>query len=357
MILPSVSSNSPSPSVLVLSPPPCFFLFSLLGFFLSHKSTFLFHRETEKKEKERKKLAEKKEKERKQLAEKEEKERKQLAEKAERKEQRRKVREQRQINEALLRSSANISSSEHEEEVDDDPTSNWNLLLPFWPVSSRPANLQCISTVNSMDSEKLQLVMSLRVSADKLEGKKDSSEVCRNDDQLPTVKYKECKDNGRDKLAEARFERMPVNPPGEWFGKVPKRRVSIFRSIPLESTGTQHSVSEETIELMHNRCRVLTVKNLSSDNINVSARPIREKKMVEGSNITTTTELAWTQPTSLSQLKDCLVNYGVIQQQLYPLDHSGWAIQRLMLRYDWMATITHERARADFLSKFFDKLF
>ena len=154
-----------------------------------------------------------------------------------------------------------------------------------------------------MDSDQLKLVMSLRVLAEKLESKKDSSELCKNDDVLPTVRYKECKDNGRDKLAPARFERMPVIPPGDWFGKVPKVRESIFRSLPLDPTGTQHSVSDECITIMHNRCKVLTVKNLSSENINVSARPLREKKTADGSNITTTTELAWSQPTSLSQLK------------------------------------------------------
>ena len=290
-----------------------------------------------------------------------EKERKELEEKAARKEQRRLYRaEQRQkeLDAALELAQTNYSSADSEdEEVDNDPTSNWNLLLPFWPISSRPENLQNIATVNKMDLDKLKMVMAFRVASEKLEGKKDGAEICHNDDVLPTVRYTACKDNGRDKLAEARFERMPVDPPEVWFGKVPKKRAAIFRNLPLEATGTQHSISDECITLMHNRCRVLTIKNLSSENINVAARPLREKKKVEGSNITTTTELAWSQPTSLSQLQECLLNFGIIQQQLYPLDHTGWALQRLMLRYDWLAVIPQERARTTMLSKLFDKIF
>ena len=85
------------------------------------------------------------------------------------------------------------------------------------------------------------MVMAFRVAAEKLKGKKDGAELCHNDDVLPTISYKTCKDNGRDKLADARFERMPVDPPEAWFGKVSKKRSAIFRNLPLETTGTKHS--------------------------------------------------------------------------------------------------------------------
>ena len=222
-----------------------------------------------------------------------------------------------------------MSADSDDEEVDNDPPSNWNLLIPLWPISSHPENLQNIATVNKMDLDKLKMVIAFRVAAEKLKGKKDGAELCHNDDVLPTISYKTCKDNGRDKLADARFERMPVDPPRGLVWQSIKEKVGHFQKIAFRNYCHQAFISDECITLMHNRCRVLTIKNLSSENINVAARPLRGKKKVEGSNITTTTDLTWSQPTSLSQLQECFLNFGIIQQQLFPLDHTDWALQWL----------------------------
>ncbi len=79
---------------------------------------------------------------------------------------------------------------------------NWEILLPIWPLEDRPEQFRNMEFINS---QPLQLILELKRVAEELQ-KKDEKEVesFKKDVELPTRHYDAGPDNCRDLLHPAR---------------------------------------------------------------------------------------------------------------------------------------------------------
>jgi hypothetical protein len=91
------------------------------------------------------------------------------------------------------------------------------------------------------------------------EGKRNLSHEVFLSDGLPwKIKHKAQSDNERTKLHPARYHRLPLVHPKEYFKDFPKKRDVIIRILPMDHYGITGQVSESTICKLHNRSIVLT---------------------------------------------------------------------------------------------------
>jgi hypothetical protein len=67
-------------------------------------------------------------------------------------------------------------------------------------------------------------------------------DVCQQDSKPKKIKHKAATDNGTTKLHEARYHRMPICHPKEYYHKMPKKREEIIRSFPMDHYGVQGQV-------------------------------------------------------------------------------------------------------------------
>ncbi len=79
---------------------------------------------------------------------------------------------------------------------------NWEILLPIWPLEDRPEQFRNMDFINS---QPLQLILELKRVAEELQ-KKDEKEVesFKKDAELPTRHYDAGPDNCSDLLHPAR---------------------------------------------------------------------------------------------------------------------------------------------------------
>ena len=130
--------------------------------------------------------------------------------------------------------------------------------------------------------------------------KSENLEVYRNDDRIPTVRFKEGKDDRRTRFHPASFLRAPVSDPEVFWDKIPLKREHLYRNLNLKATGSEHAVADKAIEYLHNRTALISLKLFLAENINVTGKPLREIKKYEDQGLSTVTELSWENATSIS---------------------------------------------------------
>ena len=184
----------------------------------------------------------------------------------------------------------------------------------------------------------------------------ENLEVYRNDDKLPTVKFKEGKDDRRTRFHPASFLRAPVCNQEVYWDKMPLKREHLYRNINLKPTGTEHAVADKAIEYLHNRTALISLKLFLPENINVTGKPLREIKKYEDQGLSTVTELAWENATSVTQIREALISYGICLQQIWPLDPSAWAMLKLVEKYRYCSNVANNRIRVQIVTNFFNKI-
>ena len=245
-------------------------------------------------------------------------------------------------------------SEEHTSDVE-DPNSNWALTLPYWPLETRQPIMQNKTVVNAMDRNHLFKIMELDQNQRKQE-KAENMEVFRNDDQIPLTKYKEGKDDRRKRFHPASFLRLPVCDQSVYWDQIPVKRTPLFRNIQLKPTGSEHQISDKAVEFLHNRSAMISLKLFLPENINVTSKPLREVKKYEDQGLCTTTELQWENATSISQIKEALISYGICLQQLWPGDTSAWSMMKLLDKYKYLANVTPNKVWIQIITNFFNKV-
>ena len=244
---------------------------------------------------------------------------------------------------------------EAESSEDDDPDSNWNVLLPYWPLHSREANLRKKSVINAMNiNHCFKLVDYAR--EDAKNKKSEALLTCKNDDKLSTLRFSEAKDDRRKRIHPASLLRMPVTEPSTWYSMVPVKRDEIYRNIPLKPTGSAHTVCAKSVELLHNRTSYITLKMFLTENLNVGTKAMKELRRLEDDGMTTTLELDWVSATTINQIQEAVVNFGVVLQALWPLDTTAWAFIRLMTKYKWIAGVDVMTTRTKIITSVFNRI-
>ena len=206
-----------------------------------------------------------------------------------------------------------------------------------------------------MDREHIFKIIALEREEDKLKKAKSSSNI-RGDDKIPTTKFKEQRDDRRLKLHKASLLRLPILEPEKWYDQVPSCRDEMFKSIPLKATGSEHCMSDVAIEKLHNRTTHLALKYFLPENISVSAKPMRETRKYEEEGLSTVTDLAWETATTVHQATEAIVSYGCALHQLWPTDHTGWAMMRLFHKYKWLVNVQPAKTRANLIAVTFNRI-
>ena len=251
-------------------------------------------------------------------------------------------------------SSSNSSSDSTSSDDDDqDPGSNWNILYSIWPVERRPIALQNKAKFNEMTlNHLLSLAQFDRENAKSIESDLSSS---YNRDKKPlAVKYTGAKDDGFKKLHPARFERFPLADVKDWWKKVPRVRSHQYKNLPLQFSGTHNKVTLRTIQLMHDRTKVLNFKHFHSGNINVGSKPIQKIEKRDDNGVCSSLDFNWEAPVNLAQVSDALLNYCTILLHLWPLDQTGLIILRLVNKYNYFPCANSLAQRVSLVSTFFN---
>ena len=246
------------------------------------------------------------------------------------------------------------SSSEEVSSSDEDQASNWNLLKEIWPVADRPLALQDKNTVNKKDMDTLSALFKMKAEKDKLDGASGLYANLAKDGDHPVVTFDKKKDNGREKLHPARFCRYPMSEPNKWYGRVPIKSKPIIRQLNLEYSGSQNSVSEKTIEFLHDRTKSLSLKHFYSGNFSVSGKVQKEITVVEEGGFAKKLDYDWDTPFNLQSLQEALLNFVVINHQLYPYDTTGFSMMRILIKYRWMAHAENASVKRNIIQAFFE---
>ena len=237
----------------------------------------------------------------------------------------------------------------------EDPNSNWALTLPYWPLETRQPVMQNKVVVNAMNRDHLFKIMELDQNQQKQE-KAENMEVFRNDDLIPVTKFKEGKDDRKKRFHPASFLRLPICDQSVYWDLMPAKRTPLFRNIQLKPTRSEHQISDKAVEYLHNRTAMISLKLFLPENINVTGKPLREVKKYEDQGLCTTTELQWENATSICQIKEALISYGICLQQLWPGDTSAWSMMKLLDRYKYCTNVTPNKVRIQIITNFFNKV-
>jgi hypothetical protein len=165
-------------------------------------------------------------------------------------------------------------------------------------------------------------------------------EVFQRDGVPKKIKHKEQTDNGRTKLHPARYHRLPLVHPKEYFKHIPKKRDVIIRNFPMEHYGMSGQVSESTIGRMHNRSVVLTFEAFGK----ATHKPAKPGT-------------AAGKYSDLSQLQEGVQNFGAMMHALWPYDYTLFPMWRVLHDANWgEIALPDEKKRSELVVEFFNSM-
>ena len=91
-----------------------------------------------------------------------------------------------------------------------------------------------------------------------------------------------------------------------------------------------------------------------SGNLDVGAKPRFKRLTQDGAGVREELEYDWEEPMALTQLQEALVNYGALQQQFFPQDHTPFTIIRVLIKYRWIANAPNNEVKLRIISVFFE---
>ena len=198
---------------------------------------------------------------------------------------------------------------------------NWEIMSKVWPMETRPAHLRVKKVV---EKTSLSRLIKLKELYEKEAEKKGvGAAIFGLDEKISTVSYKAKKDNGKDKLHPARWERLPLSEPRKYWRKVPKKREEIFRHLNLSHYGAEGLINEATLVRLHDRQVPVELNMLHAANFTRSSKGAGEQKE------------EWTDPAEVRQLQEAVLNYTVVMQVLWPFDYGPLVITRVLVESRW----------------------
>ena len=225
----------------------------------------------------------------------------------------------------------------------------------MWPKSARPEILQRKKNVNRMKFENLMSMYKAWKETDSA-NRGSNMETFSKDQKPPKKKFKSAVDDGRKRLHNARFLRMPLESPKAWWSKVPTIHAHVFKNMSMEFTGRQNCVAEKTVANMHNRTLALNLKHFNSDNVTVSSRPRKTFNSFSEQGVTSLFDFSWEEPSTMLQLQDSILNYCFLLHNMWPYDTTGLQILGCLTKYRWIAHAPDMKTRIDIITAFFDSV-
>ena len=217
---------------------------------------------------------------------------------------------------------------------------NYDILNSMWAESDRPGRLQDPDVVNNIPMRDLMALMSGNIELAQLGDAAPSMQGVTRDETVVAKEYKDVEwDDCRARLHSARWQRLPLTPPSDWWHKTPvKMSPVIINALQLDVTGAEDQVLPETIKLMHDRRNILELKLFFIGSFD-SAKGKNGRQLEYG--------------TSMLQIQEAICNYQDILQQLFPWDATANSMWRLLVTYKWIAAARSFDVRRDVIIVFF----
>ena len=147
------------------------------------------------------------------------------------------------------------------------------------------------------------------------------------DGVMPVLDYKKEpeKDDGSRLLHSARFQRMPLAEPSEWYHRVPQVLEPVMiNAIPLKVSGSNNQVSPQVIEKLHDRTKACKLTDFYLGEFG------------SGSKSSEFSDSNWDTCVAIYQVQEAFGNYQGIIQQMFPYDHTPTTIYRVLVKYHWL---------------------
>ena len=205
-----------------------------------------------------------------------------------------------------------------------------------------------------MDMETLMNLFKMKAEKDKLDGAASLYANLSKDGVMPVTSYKKMKDDGKLKLHPARFNRAPISDLAEYYHLVPIKHKPIIRQMNLEHSGSENAVSDKTIEILHDRTKSLNLKHFYSGNLCVAAKGRKEFVTVEDGSMGKVLDYDWDSPFTIQSLQEAVLNFLVINANLYPYDTTGFSLMRILIKYRWIANAENQTIRRNVIMTFFE---
>lgn len=156
-------------------------------------------------------------------------------------------------------------------------------------------------------------------------------------DKKPPVRdFEAGRDDCFELLHPARFQRMPLDEWSTFWPKVPVEHKDRYKNLNLKVVGADCQISDKTITKLHNRREILQLKFFYSGNSGVARGPLIETKVKDHGRIGTMSDYNWASITTLHALQESIINYGLVTQQMWPYDQSGYMLLKLYSLYHWI---------------------
>lgn len=195
--------------------------------------------------------------------------------------------------------------------------------------------------------------MKIQKASEKTEREEDLEESTK-EEKPRTIKFKKAKDDGRKKFHPARFLALPSTHPRKWYRHVPKKRSQFIKNKAMEYTGTLNAVTDQALKRLHNRCKTWELKHFYAGNLNISSKKTEVRKVVDG-RIETSFDLSWTNPATVGQVQEAIINFACALQMVWPTDATALVMLRLLVKYKWLVK-AEDAKRPNLIAKFFNNV-
>ena len=231
----------------------------------------------------------------------------------------------------------------------------WSLLEPIWPASERPAALRDPTFIEQQNIGSLMKLHSAYMKKEKQDTGQAISRASK-DSKPPKVFIEGGEDDCDEVFTAGRWLRPPISKPDKWYKYIPIKYSTVYRSINFKHIlGQDCAVAPQIIAARHDRRNALQMKHFIRSNANVTSKPIREVKSKDADGVSTISDFDWILPANVKQCQDGLINYGAVNQMLWPMDHTTISMTRAFNKYDWCIAAGIEANRVKMIQTIFNR--
>ena len=206
-----------------------------------------------------------------------------------------------------------------------------------------PRNLWPLGMTSSMvDGMTVDQVMTMKGLETKI-SKAQKSELpgitqAMEDDKIQPVTYPKFRDNGKDKLHQARWSRLPGTSISDWWKEVPVKREERICNLDMARFGNCCNVSQFAIKVRHDRRTLgLQVKHFLPQNAAAENKAMRTIMKQAGAGFSCENTLDFSEAESVRDVTLAVLNLQAVDSILWPCDYTGNVILRVAAHFGYWA--------------------
>ena len=233
---------------------------------------------------------------------------------------------------------------------------NWLILETIWPAAERP---EALLDPEWIEDQSIGDLMQLHKVYSKKEQKEQGQAIGRatKDSKPPEVDIEAGKDDCNTKLHVARFLRMPISRPKDWYHRVPTKHTHSYRNVPVKhALGLDSAVAPAVVLARHDRKNSLQLKHFNRSNANITSKPMREIKSRDSQGVSTISDYDWMLPNNVRQCQDSILNFAAVNRTLWAYDYTDIALTKVLNRYDWCGAAASESDRVKLIRALFNRV-